>query len=595
MIGLTGIFALGDDHLAPTVTSTRPGNGAAGVAINPTITATFSKPIDPETMTTTTFVVTDSAHNAVPGTVGYDPANRMASFRPSSRLSANTTYNGTIIAGVTDVWGTSLASDYTWAFTTGAGTAFGEDFESPQTVQANWSPYGSAFSVSNGVGTLLPDGSVTPVFWNYRATIHDKGAEPIIFQDLVYEVDVKLTPAIRTALCFGLRSGGARFWVGYDIGRALSWWSDDLQTSWGYLLRYSLVDDYRPYDGQWHRWRVEVSGTQFDFWVDNHHVLSGQLDGYLPGPIGMRSWDAGGAQFDNLMASVAALPDGDGDGVLDSSDNCPVTANANQANTDGDALGDACDACPNDPANDTDGEGECGNDDNCPADSNGPQANADGDALGDACDLCPDDFQNDADADGVCGNVDNCPVTANANQANADGDALGDACDACPADPANDTDGDGVCGNVDNCPQVANAEQADSDGDGRGNACDNCPTTPNADQADGDNDGVGEVCDRCPQEPATGDGCPLPSTRIGTLIGLVAGFLPSQGERSSLTAKLEAAGASLARGNRTAAANQLNAFINEVRALQRSGRLGAAEGDFLAARAQSIVAQIQGG
>jgi len=35
--------------------------------------------------------------------------------------------------------------------------------------------------------------------------------------------------------------------------------------------------------------------------------------------------------------------DDDNDGVLDEADNCPFTANADQANTDGDKYGDACD------------------------------------------------------------------------------------------------------------------------------------------------------------------------------------------------------------------------------------------------------------
>jgi hypothetical protein len=38
--------------------------------------------------------------------------------------------------------------------------------------------------------------------------------------------------------------------------------------------------------------------------------------------------------------------DDDDDGVLDVADNCPVTANTNQWNEDGDTLGDACDPCP---------------------------------------------------------------------------------------------------------------------------------------------------------------------------------------------------------------------------------------------------------
>lgn len=38
--------------------------------------------------------------------------------------------------------------------------------------------------------------------------------------------------------------------------------------------------------------------------------------------------------------------DTDGDGIPDSSDNCPTTANPDQADSDGDGIGDACDPCP---------------------------------------------------------------------------------------------------------------------------------------------------------------------------------------------------------------------------------------------------------
>ena len=36
----------------------------------------------------------------------------------------------------------------------------------------------------------------------------------------------------------------------------------------------------------------------------------------------------------------------DGDGVVDTADNCPLVSNADQANRDGDSLGDACDEAP---------------------------------------------------------------------------------------------------------------------------------------------------------------------------------------------------------------------------------------------------------
>jgi hypothetical protein len=61
--------------------------------------------------------------------------------------------------------------------------------------------------------------------------------------------------------------------------------------------------------------------------------------------------------------------------------------------------------------------------------ANTDQANNDGDALGDVCD--PDD-----DNDGVEDGDDNCPTVANTDQADNDGDGLGDACD---------NDDDNVC------------------------------------------------------------------------------------------------------------------------------------------------------
>lgn len=45
--------------------------------------------------------------------------------------------------------------------------------------------------------------------------------------------------------------------------------------------------------------------------------------------------------------AVAEDPnDDDGDGVVDTADNCPLVSNADQANRDGDSLGDACDEAP---------------------------------------------------------------------------------------------------------------------------------------------------------------------------------------------------------------------------------------------------------
>ena len=66
----------------------------------------------------------------------------------------------------------------------------------------------------------------------------------------------------------------------------------------------------------------------------------------------------------------------------------------------------------------------------------------------------------------------------------------------------------------------------------------------------------------------------------------------SQGERVSLVTKLIGALAAVDRGHENTAANNLGAFINEVEAMERSGRISSAEADALITAAQAIVDQL---
>ncbi len=93
--------------------------------------------------------------------------------------------------------------------------------------------------------------------------------------------------------------------------------------------------------------------------------------------------DAAGntSELSSGLAIVGTGSDGDGDGIDDGVDNCPLDANADQADLDGDGQGDACDP-------DDDGDGVDDVTDNCPLDANGGQADLDSDGLGDVCDLC---------------------------------------------------------------------------------------------------------------------------------------------------------------------------------------------------------------
>ncbi len=83
--------------------------------------------------------------------------------------------------------------------------------------------------------------------------------------------------------------------------------------------------------------------------------------------------------------------------------------------------------CPN---VDPDGDGAICID-NCPLTFNPDQADSDGDGIGDVCDNCPDMTnlgQDDSDADGVGDLCDNCPSRNNPGQQDVNTDGIGDAC-----------------------------------------------------------------------------------------------------------------------------------------------------------------------
>ena len=80
-----------------------------------------------------------------------------------------------------------------------------------------------------------------------------------------------------------------------------------------------------------------------------------------------------------------------------------------------------------------------------------------------------------------------------------------------------------------------------------------------------------------------------PSQGITLVSTQVANLNLNNGQINSLSSKLDAAQQSLSSGNNNAAANQLGAFINQVRALKNSGQLDPGIADFLIAEIQTAI------
>jgi hypothetical protein len=110
----------GDPLTPPTVTVVTPPNSTTPVCPNTAIvTATFSKPMNPATLTTSSFTLTTGGAS-VSGKVTYVAATMIATFTPDNSLAASSPFIATITTAAQDQFGNGLATNFVWMFTTSA-------------------------------------------------------------------------------------------------------------------------------------------------------------------------------------------------------------------------------------------------------------------------------------------------------------------------------------------------------------------------------------------------------------------------------------------------------------------------------------------
>jgi hypothetical protein len=102
----------------PTVITVTPPDASTLVCPNTAlVTATFSKPMNPATINTTTFTLFTGATSTA-GVVTYVTATNIATFTPSAPLLPSSFYIATITTGAQDQFGNGLATNFFWTFTT---------------------------------------------------------------------------------------------------------------------------------------------------------------------------------------------------------------------------------------------------------------------------------------------------------------------------------------------------------------------------------------------------------------------------------------------------------------------------------------------
>jgi hypothetical protein len=191
--------------IAPELVSTVPANAASNVPLNQAVSATFTKAMNPLTITTATFTLTGPGGTLVAGTVSYDAISFIATFTPSAPLIANSSYMATVTNGATDLTGIPLGTTGApnpWNFTTGTSVVIPPIVLGP-TIMPFGGLGGGAGMTNQGIytvvnGSIATTGASSKITGFHDDTVMVAGIPQCVYTETGSDVGL-VTGAIDTA------------------------------------------------------------------------------------------------------------------------------------------------------------------------------------------------------------------------------------------------------------------------------------------------------------------------------------------------------------------------------------------------------------